>query len=270
MDGKKIILSHETIKDSFGEMVYSVWNLTKSKNLMGLVNDKSENRYTEEGDTLSELNPDTVKRCIEIWSDKGDLVLDPFLNRGTTPIMSAYLGRIGLGNDVVQEYVDEVLQQKERLLEKNSWAKNIHISCGDARKIDKIIKEEFVIDKVEYVISSPPFWNVEKYVSAEGQISDISDYNEFLRDYEVIVKKLYDIIKPDKFATFIVNDFRRNGKYIWFSGDTIKIFLKCGFELHDIVINVVRTPHISGIGDAIMKRKQTLKYHEYVLTFKRT
>ena len=270
LDGKKKITTHETVKDTFGFIPYSVWNFTKSKKLMELVGDNKKGRVADAGNTLSELNPDTVLNSIKLWSDKGDVVLDPFLNRGTTPILSSFLGRIGLGNDVVKQYVEEVLLQKSNLIKrKHNWAKNIHINCGDARDIVNTVKNKFGYKRIDYAISSPPFWDVEKYVSVEGQMSDIEDYNKFLEDYEYIIGELYKILEPDKFVTYIVNDFRRDGKYIWFSGDTIKCFMNKGFDLWDFVINVVRTPHISGIGNAVMKQKRTLKYHEYVLTFKK-
>ena len=258
------------VKDELGYIPYSVWNLTKDQKLMKLVNDAGDIRYTDEGDALSELNPSTVKRCLDIWSKKGDLVLDPFLNRGSTSILSAYFGRIGYGNDIVPEYVRSVINQREYLKKLYKWAENIHISLGDARDIDRILETIFKIKEVDYIITSPPFWNVEKYLSTDGQMSDISDYEYFLKEYEWIIIKLYKILKIEKFVTFIVNDFRRGGKYFWFSGDTIQIFLRNGFELHDIVINVVRTPHVSGVGDAVLVQKRTLKYHEYVLTFKKT
>ena len=37
---------------------------------------------------------------IERFTDPGDLVLDPFCGRGTTPVEAAALGRVGLGNDL--------------------------------------------------------------------------------------------------------------------------------------------------------------------------
>lgn len=268
LSGEKSSEYHETVKMNFGGNIpYSVWNLTKSKDLMKLVNDTRPSRKTNDGETLSELNPDTIRRALKIWSEPKDKVLDPFLNRGTTPIISACMGRVGLGNDVVPKYVKEVKKQKENLLEKYNWAKNIFVACSDARNIVETVKNDFNLDRVDYIITSPPFWNIEKYVSIEGQMSDMDDYKRFLKDYGYIIKELYKIIKPDKFVTYIVNDFRRNKKYYWFSGDTIQKFLEAGFEIHDIVINVVRTPHISGVGDAINKYKRTLKYHEYVLTF---
>jgi len=271
LDGNVTETVHKTVKDNFGGKIpYSVWNLTKSKQLMTLVGDNKTGRTTDKGETLSELNPDTVIRCLKIWSEKGDKVFDPFLNRGSTSILSAYMERIGYANDIVPRYIKEVELQKAKLLEEGyKWAENIHLNCGDARDIVNIIRNIFGIDRVDYIITSPPFWDVEKYISVDGQMSDMGDYDKFMEDYAKIIELYYEILKPDKFVTYIVNDFRRNKQYYWFSGDTINCFLKAGFVIHDIVISVVRTPHISGIGDAIYKRKTTLKYHEYVLTFRK-
>lgn len=46
------------------------------------------------------------KRCIEAFTDEGDIVLDPFSGSGTTAIASLQLGRKYIGFEISQEYVD--------------------------------------------------------------------------------------------------------------------------------------------------------------------
>jgi DNA modification methylase len=52
-----------------------------------------------------------IRRCIEITTEKGDLVFDPFLGRGDTYVAADDLGRLCLGTDVDQEKVVGVLNR---------------------------------------------------------------------------------------------------------------------------------------------------------------
>ena len=50
--------------------------------------------------------PELARDHIISWSDKGDLVLDPFMGSGTTAIEAVKLGRKFLGFDISQEYIN--------------------------------------------------------------------------------------------------------------------------------------------------------------------
>ena len=46
------------------------------------------------------------KRCVEAFTDEGDIVLDPFSGSGTTAVAALQLGRKYIGFEISQEYVD--------------------------------------------------------------------------------------------------------------------------------------------------------------------
>lgn len=61
---------------------------------------------------------------IKTWSNKGDLVLDPFVGSGTTGIASLDLGRNFIGIDIVEKYykiAEERLQQTEKRCKMKLW-----------------------------------------------------------------------------------------------------------------------------------------------------
>lgn len=47
-----------------------------------------------------------VSKHIESWSNKGDLIYDPFMGSGTTSKMSILLNRNYIGSEIVKEYTD--------------------------------------------------------------------------------------------------------------------------------------------------------------------
>jgi len=52
--------------------------------------------------------PEIPRRCIEVSTDKGDVVLDPFMGSGTTIWSARAMGRRYIGFDINQYYVDYV------------------------------------------------------------------------------------------------------------------------------------------------------------------
>jgi DNA modification methylase len=52
------------------------------------------------------LPPELVRRCIDLTSDPGDVVFDPFAGIGTVPAQAEAMGRIGLGVELNPNFVD--------------------------------------------------------------------------------------------------------------------------------------------------------------------
>ena len=70
----------------------SIWHITPSRKL----SDEHPASFPAE----------IPKRCIEAFTDEGDLVLDPFCGSGTTLNMAKTLNRNYIGIDISQKYVD--------------------------------------------------------------------------------------------------------------------------------------------------------------------
>lgn len=61
---------------------------------------------------------------IKTWSNKGDLVLDPFMGSGTTGVASLDLGRNFIGIDIVEKYYkisEDRLQKMEKRCKMKLW-----------------------------------------------------------------------------------------------------------------------------------------------------
>jgi site-specific DNA-methyltransferase (adenine-specific) len=51
------------------------------------------------------------KRCIKLFSSKGDVVLDPFLGSGTTLIACLQTSRVGIGVEINKSYCELALRR---------------------------------------------------------------------------------------------------------------------------------------------------------------
>ena len=122
-----------------------------------------------------------IKRLLLSYtSNEEKTVLDPFMGSGSTLIAAYKLGKLGIGIDIAQEYIDLA---KERLqqIEMNFEAQDIELIepklyRGDAKNISEIINNE-----VDICITSPPYWDIlEQKRTADGK--EIRNYGDNIKD----------------------------------------------------------------------------------------
>ncbi len=57
-----------------------------------------------------------IRELTELFSNPGDIILDPFLGSGTTLLAAQHLGRRGLGIEISEEYCATAAKRVEGLL----------------------------------------------------------------------------------------------------------------------------------------------------------
>jgi tRNA G10 N-methylase Trm11 len=62
------------------------------------------------------------------------------------------------------------------------------LACCDAREIS------LPDNSVHLVVTSPPYWTLEKYRSVSGQLGDIADYEEFLSEPDRVWRLCLDSV----------------------------------------------------------------------------
>lgn len=53
------------------------------------------------------LQLEVIQRCIELWTNPGDIVLDPFAGIGSSPYVAVILGRRGIGFELKESYYQQ-------------------------------------------------------------------------------------------------------------------------------------------------------------------
>jgi len=61
------------------------------------------------------LQLDTIERCLELWSAKDDIVLDPFSGIGSTVYSAVTMGRYGIGFELKESYWKQSIKNMEHL-----------------------------------------------------------------------------------------------------------------------------------------------------------
>ena len=195
------------------------------------------------------------------FSPQGGTVLDPFAGGSVRGIVASKLGLQYIGCELRQEQVDENRKQATEICNDPMpiWA------CGDSRHIDKHCQDV----KADFIFSCPPYHDLEVYSEAENDISNMS-YEEFLKAYREIILISSGMLKPDRFAMFVITEIREKtpGFYKNFVRDTIEAFEDAGLRYYNemILVNSVGTLPIR-VGRMFSSSRKVGRTHQNVLVF---
>lgn len=226
------------------------------------------------------------KKCMELFTHKGELVLDPFAGIGTTLVAAGDLERNALGFDLNQKYIDFANKRFNQVrLDFGENTKQIAI-CDDAINIPKYLNEE----TVSLCITSPPYANmlnherlnkslrsdlrVNKHYKKVQQYSNnprdlgAMKLKEYVDALAEIYKGILPLLKPKAHCVINVNDLWENNHRYPTHSYIIEAMEKVGYELRNIIIwdkrNLVNKVGIFGWPSNYITLSTTF---EYILDF---
>ena len=162
-------------------------------------------------------------------------VLDPFAGGSVRGIVAAILERNYTGVDLSEKQIEANEEQWEDISEKYKLSDDYKPNwvTGDSRNCKKI-----AYGKYDFIFSCPPYGNLEVYSDDPNDLSTLS-HDEFIADYKKIIKRSCQMLKDNRFAFFVVGDFRdKKGIYHNFPADTISAFQEAGLKLYNEIILV--------------------------------
>ena len=176
--------------------------------------------------------PQIARNIIEMYSKKGDSILDPMVGGGTTLIEAKLLARNALGLDINPGAIE---------LTKKALEFNHHPSSkqdakvGDARDLTFLKDNSF-----DLALTHPPYMNIIKYSEGkiQGDLSNIGSLPRFCDEIEKVAEELFRILKPDKYCSILIGDTRKGKHYVSISSNVMRRFLKVGFVLKEDIIKI--------------------------------
>lgn len=180
-----------------------------------------------------------VSRFVSFFTKAGGSVLDPFGGVASTAKASALLGR-NCTSIEISPYFADISEQRlvaELDQEQNKLVKVINSDIRTA--LPKLPSKSF-----DLLLTSPPYWSIlnkvdhkakqeridqsvlHNYGDNEGDLSNIEDYDEFLKELAKIFTKCAAKVKIGGHAVIIVGDFRHKSKYYMFHSDLAQLLEK--------------------------------------------
>lgn len=223
------------------------------------------------------------KKVIELFTHKGELVVDPFVGSGTTLVAAQDINRNAIGFDLQEKYIELCSQRLNQNvgLFTDSWQMAVQ---DDARNIPSWVNQE----TISLIWTSPPYANLlnrerknkSRRNRDNGQLGKVEQYSQDVRDLGTmalenytqamgdIFEKLLPLMKPKAHCVINVPDMWWENQRITIHVSLIEELRKRGFELRNIIIwdrtNIVNQIGIFGWPSNYITMGVT---YEYLLDF---
>ena len=122
--------------------------------------------------------------------------------------------------------------------------------------------------QADFVFSCPPYGDLEVYSDLAADLSAMP-HSDFLISYRAIIAAAVARLKPDRFAAFVVGDFRcKKGFYRNFVGETVAAFEAAGARYYNEAILVTAVGSLPiRVGRQFAAGRKLGKTHQNVLVF---
>jgi DNA modification methylase len=178
--------------------------------------------------------PETlVQGFIEFFTKAGEVVFDPMAGTGSTLVAALRSGRHSFGVELNPGYAEiarQVVAEERQSLGESAASLKSDVITGDSSKIEQIF-HEYEIPLIDYVITSPPYWNMLHAQGAETQknrrgddaldvfysedpndLGNLHNYDEFVDRLVEIYAGLKPYLKEKAYLTIIVKNVKKGGK----------------------------------------------------------
>ena len=229
--------------------------------------------------------PETMaQEFIEFFTKRAGIVLDPMAGTGSTLVAALRCGRNSYGIELNSEYAQiakQVILDEKSSLGIGSGVDNLvaQIIEGDASKAN-----DYGFPLVDYVLTSPPYWDMLHVRGAENQkkrressqldviysddpndVGNLHDYEQFLPRLVSIYAGLKPLLREKAYLTIIVKNVKKGGKIYPLAWDLARDLGKV-YTLKDEKIWLQDNQPLApfGLGSAWVSNT----FHHYCLQFR--
>jgi DNA modification methylase len=195
-----------------------------------------------------------ARQQIEIYTTRGDCVIDPFVGVGTTLDACAELGRRGIGVELNRRFADVAIEDLRDL----PGGESQRVIVGDAQRLSQVLEPA----SADFLLTSPPYgtllknvkgafaykWREHSTIDSIRNPAPYSDhpqdlgnlpYHQFLPAIRRCLDESLIVLKPDAYAVWVVKDFRAVSQgvpFVPFHSDFMQVAQEAGFVIWDVRI----------------------------------
>jgi len=232
--------------------------------------------------------PETLaQEFIEFFTKRDQVVFDPMVGTGSTLIAALRAGRHSYGIELNPRYAEIASQLVEAELatqmdQRTTWV--ARVITGDAAHLAQIISDHR-IPPIDYVLTSPPYWDMLHsrgaatqtkrrstieldvvYSENPADLGNVADYSEFLDHLVKIYASLDPFLRNKAYLTIIVKNIKKGGKVYPLAWDLAQRLGEV-YTLKDERIWCQDDIHLApyGLGSAWVSNT----FHHYCLQFRK-
>jgi DNA modification methylase len=178
--------------------------------------------------------PETLaQEFIEFFTKEEQFVLDPMVGTGSTLVAALNAGRHSYGIELNPTYADiaqQVVYEERQKLGSTADPLIAEVIEGNAANLPRFV-EEYDIPPIDYVITSPPYWDMLHARGAQTQkkrrsdtnldvfysddpndLGNIHDYDEFVDRLAGIYEAMKPFLRERAYLTIVVKNVKKGGK----------------------------------------------------------
>ena len=228
--------------------------------------------------------PETMaQEFIEFFTKRGETVLDPMAGTGSTLVAALRCGRNSYGIELNPKYADiarQIVAEERLALGEAVKGLTSNVVTGDASHA-----LDFRLSTFDYVLTSPPYWDMLHAKGAETQkkrrsaeeldvlysddphdLGNLHDYEEFLSTLVAIYTGLKPLLREKAYLTVIVKNVKKGGKIYHLAWDLGRELGKV-YTLKDEKLWLQDNQRLApyGLGSAWVSNT----FHHYCLQFRK-
>jgi DNA modification methylase len=223
-----------------------------------------------------------AQQFIEFFTHRGQVVLDPMVGTGSTLVACLRSGRHAFGVEIHPRYAEMArmtVEAERGLLGSDFLTLTCEILEADATQLTQL-----GLPTVDYVLTSPPYWDMLRARGAETQarrradptldvaysddprdLGNESEYEVFLQRLVAIYAHLPALLRPGAYTTIIVKNVKKGGQVYplaWDLAARLRSFLTLKDERIWCQDDIRLAPY--GLGNAWVSNT----FHHYCLQFR--
>lgn len=206
------------------------------------------------------------------YTKKGDWVLDPFSGSGTTLIEAQRLERNSIGIEIQK---DVAIESQNRIDSETKEGVVSKVLCGNAAniKIEEQLKQ-FGIQKVQFVLMHPPYWDIIKFSNNKDDLSNAKSLSLFKRKLRKVIDNTTKVLEKNRYCGIVIGDKYSDSKITPLGFECMSLFIEKGFILKAIIVkNFGDTEGKENMQSIWRYRALAADYyifkHEYIMVFKK-
>ena len=221
--------------------------------------------------------PQVPNELIKRYTNKNDLVFEPFMGSGTTLFECENLDRKYIGFDINPEMIDYV----KTSMSIDTTYDDYHISnCNslNTKEVDESFSgafEHLQSKSCQLAILHPPYMDIVKFTENKNDLSNINNLDMFLDKFKLICENTLKYLDKNRYFAIVIGDIYKNSEVIPLSFYCMDM-IKKNFNVKlkgTIVKNIEGNRGKLGVGGIWRYRALISDYyifkHEYIFVFKK-
>lgn len=229
---------------------------------------KRENNY--HGNFVPQIPNDLIRR----FTNREDVVIEPFMGSGTTLFECERLFRRYVGFDINSDIVDFVRGKMNGRF--NDYAIHLYDAASDrAGAMLRGDLKRFGRDAADLMILHPPYFNIIKFSDKQYDLSNAKTLEEYFSMYRAVVNRQLPFVRRNGHLAVVAGDLYRNSEVVPLGFMIMNATLQDNpLKLKGIIVKDM-VGNRAKIGLDALWRKRALRSdyylfkHEYVFVFRK-